>query len=126
MVCVWFLSNVENEPTAFTFMQPMRAKSGRETEPLVFFLLKCLVCIALVIVALQWRGPEGPTSAQAPAEARGRVAAPKPPRRPQIEESARDLAQAGGDALIAAARDRCLASPRDCAAALQRLQGQGR
>lgn len=92
----------------------------------MFFFLKCMVCIALVIVALQWRGADGPASVPAPAEARGRVAAPTPPRRPRIEESARDLAQAGADALIAAARDRCLAAPRDCAAALQRLQGQGR
>ncbi|WP_442754320.1 hypothetical protein ACNHKD_15185 [Methylocystis sp. JAN1] len=92
----------------------------------MLFLLKCLVCIALVIAALEWRGADGPDSVQAPAGARGRVAAPKPPRRPQIEESARDLAQAGADALVAAARDRCLSAPRDCAAALQRLQGQGR
>jgi hypothetical protein len=92
----------------------------------VFFLIKCLACIALVILALHWRGADGPASVQGPAEARGRFAAPKPPRRPQIEESARDLAQAGADALVAAARDRCLSAPRDCAAALQRLQGQGR
>ncbi|WP_424361823.1 hypothetical protein [Methylocystis parvus] len=92
----------------------------------MFFLIKCLACIALVILALHWRGADGPASVQGSAEARGRVAAPKPPRRPQIEESARDLAQAGADALVAAARDRCLSAPRDCAAALQRLQGQGR
>ncbi len=96
------------------------------TETPVFFLFKCVVCIALVIVALEWRGDGGPSSAQAPAGTHGRVAAPKPPRRPQIEESARDLAQAGADALAAAARDRCLSAPRDCAAVLQRLQGQGR
>lgn len=85
------------------------------------FLLKCLACIALVIVALEWRGADSPLP---PAETRSRTAAPKPPRRPQIEESARELAQAGADAVIAAARDRCLAAPRDCAAALQRLQGR--
>jgi hypothetical protein len=92
----------------------------------VFFLLKCLLCIALVILALQWRGADGRGAASTPTGARERVAAPKPPRRPQIEESARNLAQAGADALIAAARDRCLSAPRDCAATLQRLQGQGR
>jgi hypothetical protein len=93
----------------------------------VVFLLKCLVCIALVVFALEWRGADAPATGQVPSEARPRAAAPRPPRRPQFEESARDLAQVGADALVAAARDRCLAAPRDCAAALQRLQqGQGR
>lgn len=87
------------------------------------FLLKCLVCIALVVAALEWRAVDGPP-VPPPAETRGRAAAPRPPRRPQLDETAKDLAQAGADALIAAARDRCLAAPRDCAAALQRLQGQ--
>jgi hypothetical protein len=97
-----------------------------ETEPQLVFLLKSLVCIALVIFALQWRGVDRSIPAQTANEARGRTSAPKPPRRPSIEENARDLAQNGADALIAAARDRCLSAPRDCAAALQRLQGQGR
>ncbi|WP_457796260.1 hypothetical protein [Methylocystis sp. S23] len=90
------------------------------------FLLKCLACIALVIIALEWRAPGGSAPSQTASEARGRAAAPKPPRRPPFEESARELAQAGADALVAAARDRCLAAPRDCAAAFQRLPGQGR
>ncbi|QGM98394.1 hypothetical protein [Methylocystis parvus] len=90
------------------------------------FLLKCLACIALVLVALEWRGEDAPTAHHAAGDAHGRVGAPKPPRRPQFEDTARDMAQAGADALVAAARDRCLAAPRDCAAALQRLQEQGR
>jgi hypothetical protein len=97
-----------------------------ETEPPLVFLLKCLVCIALVMFALEWRGADRPNPTQSATEARGRPAAPKPPRRPSIEDNARNLAQAGADALVATARDRCLSAPRDCAAALQRLQGQGR
>jgi hypothetical protein len=90
----------------------------------LFFLIKSLACIAIVLFALQWREAEGPAPAP---ESHARVAAPpKPPRRPQIEESAREWVQAGADALATAARDKCLAAPRDCAAALQRLQGAGR
>lgn len=90
------------------------------------FLLKCFICIALVVFALEWRGPEGTVAPQKPPEALGRVAPPKPPRRPHLDENLRDLAQSGADALVATVRDRCLSAPRDCAAALQRLQGQGR
>jgi hypothetical protein len=83
-------------------------------------LIKCIACIALVLAALHWRAVDAPGSASEP---HSRAAAPKPPRRPQIEDGARELLQAGANALVSAARDRCLASPRDCAAALQRLQG---
>jgi hypothetical protein len=91
---------------------------------LVFFLIKCAACIELVQYLLQSRDVEAP-----PAPASGshaRVVAPRPPRRPQFDESARELMQAGADALASAARDRCLSAPRDCAAALQRLQGAAR
>ncbi|WP_281931268.1 hypothetical protein [Methylocystis iwaonis] len=85
----------------------------------MIFLLKCLACIAIVIFAVQWR-----EEAEAPTrESHAHVAAPKPPRRPSIEDSAREWVQAGADALASAAREKCLAAPRDCAATLQRLQG---
>jgi hypothetical protein len=89
----------------------------------LFFLLKSLICIGLVLFALGWPNLEVSPPASRP---QGSAAAPKPPRRPQLPESARDLAQAGADALLAAARDKCLASPRDCAAALQTLGGGDR
>lgn len=85
----------------------------------MIFLLKCLACIAIVIFAVQWREEAGAPTRDSHAH----VAAPKPPRRPSIEESAREWAQAGADALASAARDKCLAAPRDCAATLQRMQG---
>jgi len=80
----------------------------------VFFLLKSLVCIALVLFALGWRGadrPEEPSHAGASARLREKAA----------DEGGADLVQAGKDALIAAAREKCLSAPRDCAALLQRL-----
>lgn len=89
----------------------------------MFFLLKCLACIALVLFALGWRGVEGPAGQP---EKQSSAATPKPPRRNQVEDGARGLAQAGADALLAAARDRCLAAPGDCAALLQRFHGAGR
>lgn len=84
------------------------------------FLLKCFLCIAAVLIALQWRGGESGAPSAPP---RTRAAAPQPPRRPQIEEAARGLAASGAEALMSAARDRCLSAPRECAAALQELQG---
>jgi hypothetical protein len=88
----------------------------------LFFLLKSLICIGLVLFALGW--PDAEFARPAP---HGRAAgvAPQPPRRPQIQDHARNLAQAGADALMSAARDKCLASPRDCAALLQSL-GDGK
>jgi hypothetical protein len=91
----------------------------------VFFLIKCAVCIALVILALQLRDADAPASTRAPADAHARIAPPKPPKRPALEDTARDMAQAGADALVAAARERCLSAPRDCVAMLKKLQGQG-
>ncbi|MGJ0509819.1 MAG: hypothetical protein ACR652_22385 [Methylocystis sp.] len=86
------------------------------------FLLKSFACIALVLFALGWRGfgapdavPErslhGAASRDAAGAARHAAAADRP----------QNLAQAGVDALFSAARDKCLASPRDCAALLQNL-----
>jgi hypothetical protein len=98
-----------------------RVPAGRRgyASPL-FFLLKSLICIGLVLFALGW--PEVEPAPTAP-HGRAVAAAPQPPRRPQIQDHARDLAQAGADALMGAARDKCLAAPRDCAALLQSLAG---
>ncbi|MCC3247007.1 hypothetical protein LG047_17060 [Methylocystis sp. WRRC1] len=84
------------------------------------FLAKCLICIALVMAALQWRPLTAP--APTPAHSARPAGAPQPPRRPQLDEAAHSLVQAGVDALATTARDKCLANPRECAAALQRLQ----
>jgi hypothetical protein len=89
----------------------------------VFFLIKSAVCIAVVLAVLHWRGADAPAPSN---DSHARAAAPQPPRRPRIEDGARDLLQAGANALVSAARDRCIESPRDCAAALQRLQGAAR
>jgi hypothetical protein len=94
------------------------SSEARGPRPPLFFLLKSLICIGLVLFALGWPDVETPS---APSRQRASVSSPQPPRRPPLQDSARDLAQAGADALIAAARDKCLSSPRDCAALLQTL-----
>lgn len=74
-----------------------------------------------MLFALGWPGDE-----LSPPPPRDRAVAASPqaaPRRPQIAEHARNLAQSGVDALAVAARDKCLSSPRDCAALLQTLGG---
>jgi hypothetical protein len=94
-----------------------RGASG--STPPLFFLLKSLICIGLVLFALGWPNVDAPPV----PHSRMTAAAPQPPRRPQVQDHAQDLAQAGADALMAAARDKCLAAPRDCAALLQSLAG---
>ncbi|PPD44622.1 MAG: hypothetical protein CTY15_06665 [Methylocystis sp.] len=90
----------------------------------MFFLVKCLACIALVLVALQWRGAD--EAPRALAQRSRAVSAGHAPQKAQMDAAARGLVQAGADALVSAARERCLAAPRDCAAALQRLNGPER
>jgi hypothetical protein len=84
------------------------------------FLVKCGICILLVLVALQWRGDHAPnlqksaSRAAAQHEAGGFVQG--------VIDGAASLVRAGGDALAVAARDKCLAAPRDCLSAAQRVQ----
>jgi hypothetical protein len=85
------------------------------------FLAKCAICILLVLVALQWRGDHAPnrqksaaTRAAAQQEAGGFVQG--------FIDGAASIVQAGGDALAVAARDKCIAAPRDCLSAAQRVQ----
>ncbi len=95
-------------------------------ETSLVFLAKCAICILIVLVALQWRADHAPVArkgvalgASAPQHAAGFVQ--------DALESASSLIRAGGDALAGAARDKCLAAPRECLAAAQRVQpGAGR
>lgn len=83
------------------------------------FLFKCLFCIALVYVAVQWRS-NAPVGARAPE---ARVASrPAPQKRPQTDAPAQTLLRAGADSLTASAREWCVSAPKDCVAVLQRAQ----
>jgi hypothetical protein len=84
---------------------------------ILVFLIKCAVCILLVFVALQWRADNAPGAKQSA------VARHEKQQKPGgIVEDVASLLRAGGDALAGAARDKCLAAPRDCLSAAQRLQ----
>lgn len=90
------------------------------------FLLKCLLCILIVCVALEWRPAASPH-----VGVRAQAAAPAPPRRPraaaiadhkeQETHAGAALLRAGTRALTDAARARCLSAPEACLAALERL-----
>jgi len=87
----------------------------------VFFLAKCAVCILLVFILVQWRGDAMPTAPKS-------VAA-RPAGQQHVGglledalQSATSLLRAGGDALAGAAKDKCMAAPRACLSAAQRLQ----
>ncbi len=85
----------------------------------MFFLVKCLVCIALVLFALGWPSFDSPEKSARPGVSRSL-------REKPAAAAGADLVQAGKDSLIAAARDKCLSAPRDCAALLQHLPVSGR
>lgn len=81
----------------------------------MFFLIRSAVCISVVYMLV---APETPAPAM-----RGVVAGKDaPPAAPGVKLDAATLAlsRAGGDALGAALRDYCLASPRDCVDILRR------
>ncbi len=88
---------------------------------ILVFLVKCAICIFLVLVALQWRAD------QAPVATKNAVARHERQQKTGgLAENAIDgvssLIHAGGDAIAGAARDKCLAAPHDCLSAAQRLQ----
>ncbi len=86
----------------------------------VFFLVRSLICIALVyMLAMTDRAPS-------PIGMAGPQAGPaslSPERRPRLTETTKALAQAGVDALGAAARDHCLSAPQECVDMLRKLNG---
>lgn len=84
---------------------------------ILVFLIKCAVCILLVFVALQWRADNAPVAKQS-AVARHE----KQQNAGGFVEGVASLLHAGGEALAGAARDKCLAAPRDCLSAAQRLR----
>jgi hypothetical protein len=90
-------------------------------ETSLVFLAKCAICILLVCVALQWRADHAPV---APKSAAVRASAPQHAAGfvQDAIEKASTLIRGAGDALAGAARDKCLAAPRDCLSAAQRVQ----
>jgi hypothetical protein len=84
---------------------------------ILVFLIKCAICILLVFVALQWRADDAPVAKKS-AVARHE----KQQKAGGIVEDAASLIHAGGDALAGALRDKCLAAPRDCLSAAQKIQ----
>jgi hypothetical protein len=91
------------------------------TGTILVFLVKCAICILLVLCALQWRADHAPAAKdsgvarhQSRQKAGGLV-------EDAIEQFS-SLIHAGGDALAGAARDKCSSAPRDCLSAAQRLQ----
>jgi hypothetical protein len=85
---------------------------------ILVFLIKCAICILLVFVALQWRAED------APVARKSAVARHEKQQKPGggIVEDIASLLHSGGDALAGALRDKCLAAPRDCISAAQKLQ----
>jgi hypothetical protein len=91
------------------------------TGTILVFLVKCAVCILLVLCALQWRADHAPVAKDS-AVARHESGRKAGGLVEDAIEHVSSLIHAGGDALAGAARDKCSAAPRDCVLAAQRLQ----
>lgn len=115
----------EESDGAFTKAQPGRDISLGEMRSLketgLVFLAKCAICILLVLLALQWRGDHAPNPRKSVA-ARAVAAQDAGGFVQSVIDGAASLVRAGGDALAVAARDKCLAAPRDCLSAAQCAQ----
>lgn len=81
----------------------------------MFFLIRSAVCIAVVYMLVS---PETPGPAMRRPSTGG--VAPSAGPGEKLDAAKLALARAGGDALGAAMRDYCLASPRDCVDILRR------
>lgn len=110
---------------AFTDAQPGRDILSTPplpvTETILFFLVKCAICVLLVLVALQWRAdlaPAGKKDAVERLESRRKAGGLAEDAVAEVSS----LIHAGGAAIAGAARDKCTAAPRECFAAAQRLQ----
>ena len=86
----------------------------------VFFLVRSLICIALVYTLAM--SDRAPSSISLPGAQTG-TSSLLPERRPKLTETTKALAQAGVDALGAVARDHCLAAPQECVEMLRKLNG---
>ena len=87
----------------------------------VFFLLRSLICIALVYALAMTDREPSPVGVASPRAAMAVTAVQSPERRPKLTETTKALAQAGVDALGAAARDHCLSAPQECVEMLRKL-----
>jgi hypothetical protein len=82
------------------------------------FLIKCVICIALIYAAAQWRSAAS-TSGRAPA---ARVAAKTRVAPGSGPADVHALLRSGAEGLTASARQWCLSAPKDCVAMIQRVQ----
>lgn len=90
----------------------------------MFFLVRCLVCIGLVYALAQSDRDPTPSLPLIGVTASRQISAPPPATpRPRLNETAKALAQAGVEALGAAAREHCLSAPQDCVEILRKLNG---
>ncbi|MFO1124435.1 MAG: hypothetical protein U1E25_03445 [Methylocystis sp.] len=87
----------------------------------MFFFIKCAICVLLVFAALQWRADLAP-AARKNAVARQETRHKAGGLAEGAVKEVSSLIHAGGDAIAAAARDKCTAAPRECLTAAQRLQ----
>lgn len=87
------------------------------------FMIRCVLCIALVYAAVQWRVAPSPASRGGAGHATARS---RPEPAPALDAASRALLQSGAERLTASAREWCLSAPKDCVAMLARTQAKPR
>ncbi len=87
-------------------------------EPILFFLIRSLICIIAVYTVIQWRPLDAGLLPSKALHARSTFST--------SSEEAQKLARAGIDAslsvLASTVRDQCIHAPRDCVGLLKKLQ----
>lgn len=87
------------------------------------FMIRCVLCIALVYAAVQLRGAPSPASRAGDGHTTARS---RPEPIPALDAAAHAIFASGAERLTASAREWCLSAPKDCVAMLQRTQAKPR
>jgi hypothetical protein len=96
----------------------IRAVSRQPMEPMLFFLIRSLICIIAVYVVIQWR----PLETGLPSPKTLRMSSTFSPSSEEAQKIARAGIDAGLSVIGATVREQCLHAPRDCVGLLKQLQ----
>jgi hypothetical protein len=94
-------------------------------DEIVFFLLRCLICISVVYALALSDRASSPTMHVSFAGLNGSTPSATPARRPRLTETTKAMFEQGVDALGVVVRDRCLSSPQACVEAARKLNDFG-
>lgn len=96
----------------------IKAVSKQPMEPMLFFLIRSLICIIAVYMVIQWR----PLETGLPSSKALRASSTFSTSREEAEKMARAGIDAGLSVIGAKVQEQCLHAPGDCVGLLKQLQ----